>query len=106
LSGRNREVADILNDGLKGLLAEIRGSIHYFNTMNPGVSLERVALTGGTASMPGLAEALSDHLGVESVVIEPMQHVRNRWSNKDIQTTEILRSATAVSLGLAMGAAA
>ncbi|MCW2538673.1 MAG: type pilus assembly protein PilM [Frankiales bacterium] len=106
LSGRNREVSDVLTEGLKGLMAEIRGSIHYFNTMNPGVTLERISLTGGTSWMPGFAEAVSDHLGIEAGVVEPLQHVRNRWSNKDIQAPEVLRSGTAVSLGLAMGAAA
>jgi len=39
-------------------------------------------------------------------VIEPMQHIRNRWSAKAVRQTGAEHAATAVSIGLAMGAAA
>jgi hypothetical protein len=35
-----------------------------------------------------------------------MQHIRNRWANKQAQTEDNEGFASAVSVGLAMGAAA
>jgi type IV pilus assembly protein PilM len=102
----NREVSDLLADGIRPLLAEIRSSVHYFGTMNPGVSIQRVSITGGTAAMPGFAAAIGEHLGIETVLVEPMQHIRNRWANKDTKAPEAQLAASAVSVGLAMGAAA
>jgi type IV pilus assembly protein PilM len=106
LLGNNAEVVDLLTDGIRPLLAEIRSSIHYFGTNNPGIALQRVSLTGGTAAMPGLVQAIGEHLGVYTDHVDAMQHIRNRWANKDTKAPEVQRSATAVSVGLAMGAAA
>jgi hypothetical protein len=39
-------------------------------------------------------------------VVAPMQHIRNRLASKEIQKEDTELSATAVALGLAMGAAA
>ncbi|MGX7680784.1 type IV pilus assembly protein PilM [Jatrophihabitans sp. DSM 45814] len=102
----NREVSDLLAEGIRPLLAEIRSSIHYFGSSNPGVEIQRVSLTGGTSSMPGFAAALGEHLAIETSLIEPMQHIRNRWANKDTKAPEAQLAASAVSVGLAMGAAA
>jgi Tfp pilus assembly PilM family ATPase len=95
-----------LNEVIRPLLAEIRSSIHYFSSANGGAVLERISLTGGTAGLPGLSAELSDQLGVPTNVIAPMQHIRNRWASKQAQQEESDGWATAVSVGLAMGAAA
>jgi type IV pilus assembly protein PilM len=106
LQATNRNFTDALNDGIRPLMAEIRGSIHYFGTTEGSAPVERLSLTGGGAALPGLAELLSDHLSIPTSVVAPMQHIRNRLASKELQEEKAELSATAVSVGLAMGAAA
>lgn len=106
LDAANRNFVETLTDGIRPLLAEIRSSIHYFGTTEGGASVERVSLTGGGSALPGLARVLGEHLSIPTTVVAPMQHIRNRLASKQVQKDDSEASATAVSLGLAMGAAA
>lgn len=106
LDGQHREIARILNEAVRPLLAEIRSSVHYFSSSNDNAQIERISLTGGGALLPGLAAALSDQIGVPTHVVTPMQHIRNRWASKQAQQEESDGATSAVSVGLAMGAAA
>jgi type IV pilus assembly protein PilM len=100
------EAARVIRDILRPLFSEIRGSLHFYSTGSPGAPVERIGLTGGGAGLPGLAQTLADQHGVSAGVIAPMQHIRNRYSTKDVDHTVSEQSASAVSVGLAMGAAA
>jgi type IV pilus assembly protein PilM len=105
VSGRDRGVVDAVTDGIRPLLAEIRSSVHYFSSTNDNLSPQRICLTGGAANLPGFAELLADQLGIPTEVVAPMQHVRNRWAPETKQNSPE-QAASAVSIGLAMGAAA
>jgi type IV pilus assembly protein PilM len=106
LQSTNRSFTDALNEGIRPLLAEVRGSIHYFGATEGSTPVERLSLTGGGSVLPGLADLLSEHLGIPASLVAPMQHVRNRLASKELQNEDAELSATAVSVGLAMGAAA
>jgi type IV pilus assembly protein PilM len=105
LDGADTRIVDIIEQGLRPMLAEIRSSIQYFGSTNGGARLERVSLTGGGSLLRGLAPVLSEQLGVPTSVVAPMQHVRNRLSSSG-QSAGVESAATAVSVGLAIGAAA
>lgn len=106
LNGQPANIAKVLNDAIRPLLAEIRSSIHYFGSTNNGATLERISLTGGSSRLPGLASTLADQLGIPTNAVTPMQHIRNRWASKDLSAEDSDVRATAVSVGLAMGVAA
>ena len=112
LLGQRSELSDALQSGIRPLLAEIRSSINYFRAGADGAQVEGISLTGGGSALPGLAAALSNQTGVESGVVPPMQHVDNWPSAADIGAENSKggqpnnRSTSAVSIGLAMGAAA
>ena len=105
LTGTPAEVSTALSEAIRPLLAEIRSSIHYFSSTNGGAALERISLTGGGSQLGGLAHVLSEQLGVPTNVITPMQHIRNRFAAMQ-PGAEQEDAGTAVSVGLAMGAAA
>lgn len=105
LSGADRTTVEIIEQGLRPMLAEIRSSIQYFSSTNGGARLERVSLTGGGSLLRGLPRVLGEQLGVEATVVPPMQHVRNRLSSSG-QSAGAETAATAVSVGLAIGAVA
>jgi type IV pilus assembly protein PilM len=106
LTGYPENIATTLSEAIRPLLAEIRSSIHYFGSTNSGATLERISLTGGAAGLLGLADLLAEQLGISTNVIAPMQHIRNRWASKQSTESDTEINATAVSVGLAMGAAA
>jgi type IV pilus assembly protein PilM len=105
VTGTDRVVGDVVTQGLRPLFAEIRSTLQYFASLTSGVRVERVSLTGRGAELPGLAQTLGDQLGVPTNLVPPMQHIRNRWRSGPSES-EVPVPATAVSVGLAMGAAA
>lgn len=103
LTGPDRAVAEIVAQGFRPLIAELRSSLQYFVSVTGGRRVERISLTGSGAELRGLPELLSEQLGAPTSVVQPAQHIRNRWrSNSEADKIP----ATAVSVGLAMGAAA
>ncbi|WP_164860557.1 type IV pilus assembly protein PilM [Rhodococcus sp. X156] len=99
------EIATILTEGVRPLLAEIRSSLHFFAATNSDVDLERISLTGGGAWLPGLADLIAAQHAMPVEVIAPAHHIETRWSTFMRQMGSGV-SASAVSVGLAMGAAA
>ncbi|HEY2297740.1 MAG TPA: type IV pilus assembly protein PilM [Jatrophihabitans sp.] len=103
LTDADSSIRTMVGQALRPLMAEIRSSIQYFGSTNPGVRLEKVSLAGGSAQLPGIAQAFTDQLDVPTEVVTPMRHIRNRYNSKgDSNDT----AATAVSVGLAIGAVA
>jgi type IV pilus assembly protein PilM len=106
LSGPNADVARVLNAGIRPLLSEVRTSIGYFRSTTDAGPIERISLTGGGAFLPGLAQTIETELSIPTRIVSPVQHIRNRLASKHIRLEEGESAATAVSVGLAMGAAA
>jgi Tfp pilus assembly PilM family ATPase len=106
LTGPNDAVTAILKETVRPLVAEIRSSINYFASGTDGTRLERISLTGGASALLGFGDILATQIGVPTNVVTPMQHIRNRWASKEVRLEDSERSASAVSVGLAMGAAA
>jgi type IV pilus assembly protein PilM len=95
-----------METALRPLLAEIRSSINYFRAGSDGAALEAISLTGGAAALPGLATVISTQNGVPVTVIDPMQHIGRRAAASGPATAASDSHGSAVSLGLAIGAAA
>lgn len=102
----NDGIARIVRDLVRPLMSEVRGSAQFYNSTNADAPIGRIALTGGGAGMPGLAASLAEQHGVPAGVITPLQHIRNRFFGQGGETDRDENAATAVSIGLAMGAAA
>jgi type IV pilus assembly protein PilM len=100
------DAAEILQAGLRPLLAEIRSSINYFRASNDNAPLEGISLTGGGSALPGLAAALARQHGVPTDVVGPMQRIAERQPDSEPVGADSDQAASAVSIGLAMGAAA
>ena len=115
LVGRHTEVVRMIREAVRPLIAEIRGSHHYFASNNPTRALDRMLLTGGGALLRGLDGALGDQLGVTTRIVAPTQHVSDveesgsRGPSDDraaVSARPAGSSGSAVSVGLAIGAAA
>src|SRR5699024_10409189 len=100
------EPARTIRDILRPLYSEIRGSVHFYTTSAPAAPLQRIRLTGGGAGTPGFAESLAEQFAVPAAAVAPLQHIRNRYSSKEVDRDSGDADASAVAVGLAMGAAA
>ncbi len=89
--------ARTLKDAIRPVVTEIRGSIHFFAAQQR-TTVERLALTGGSAALPGLAEYLREQLNIEVDVARPMRHIADAAAQ--VRPGE---ESTAVAIGLAMG---
>ena len=96
----------MLGEALRPLLAEIRTSLQYYRSSSDGKQIARMSLTGGGAGLRGISNAFADQIGLPTRVVDPLQHVRNRHSSKHARDGDPSHELSAVSIGLAMGAAA
>jgi type IV pilus assembly protein PilM len=106
LEGDGPELTRILTEALRPLFAEIRTSLQYFRSSQDGAQIERISLTGGGSLLRGIASLLGEQIGVPTRIVDPLQHVRNRHTTKQAREGDPEHALSAVSIGLAMGAAA
>lgn len=106
LLGGENEAAMILTSAIRPLLSDIRSSVQYFTTTQGSSSPDRITLTGGGAQLPGLAEVLASETGIPCSLVSPLHHVRLAVDEREPEPTDALGAASAVSVGLALGAAA
>ncbi len=102
-------VSGALLEAVRPLLGEVRSSISYFRSASSGTALQQIALTGGGAGLPGLADLISREMGVPTTVVTPTQYVDSTDASPDflVDTPEPPdRWVSALSVGLALGAAA
>ncbi|HEX5739942.1 MAG TPA: pilus assembly protein PilM, partial [Pilimelia sp.] len=99
------EAAELIRDSLRPLVNEIRSSFTYLSSAEQQTDVRRVALTGGGANLPGLAEMLRVQLEMDVVLADPAMrlHRPNRGRHDHLDR---VRSSAAVSIGLSLGAAA
>lgn len=69
------KVAAALKPGIQLLAAEMKKSIQFFVTQHPTETIQRVVLSGGTASLPNLVQHVTQELGVEVLVAAPFTGV-------------------------------
>jgi type IV pilus assembly protein PilM len=98
------ETADVIREAVRPLISEIRSSFAYLTVGDRPRQVHRLALSGGGALLPGLADELGAQLGVAVVMADPVTGLKchGRAKRENIQR---FRSSAAVSIGLTLGAA-
>ncbi|MDP9795646.1 type IV pilus assembly protein PilM [Catenuloplanes nepalensis] len=98
------EVAELLREGLRPLISEIRSSFTYLSSSERPTQVQRLSLSGGGSLLPGLPEMLAYELSVATVIADPMSRLRGVEPGQH-DNLERFRSSAAVSIGLTLGAA-
>lgn len=93
--------ARVLEPFLETLAAEMGRSLDFYATNHSREPVEKVAVSGGCALLPGVAEALSEQLGVPVSVLDPSRGLEQA---KRVDAAELERVAPrlAVATGLAL----
>jgi type IV pilus assembly protein PilM len=98
------ETAEVIREAIRPLLGEIRSSFAYVTSGERHNRVARLVLSGGSASMPGLAPYLGAELNVDVIPADPAVRVRDlRGGRRD--RLEPLQSSASVSVGLTLRAA-
>ena len=66
----------ILGPFVDSLSQEIGRALQYFFTSTPHHKVHYVMLAGGTATLPGLKERVTDLTGFASMVVNPFDHMK------------------------------
>jgi type IV pilus assembly protein PilM len=97
--------ADAAADAVRPLVNELRSSFTYLASGERQKQVTRVALCGGSALMPGLAEHVQEKLNVPVMYADSAGRLRDTRKARQRGFDRFVPSA-AVSIGLTLGAAA
>jgi len=91
----------ILNPFVDSLSQEIGRALQYFFTSTPHHKVHYVMLAGGTATLPGLKDRVTDLTGFASSVVNPFDHMQ---LGSSVRETRVRREAASylTACGLAM----
>jgi type IV pilus assembly protein PilM len=98
------DAAAVVREAVRPLINEIRSSFAYLSSGDRHTRVDRLALSGGGALLPGLAEELGSQLNVEVVSVNPAQRLRDKIHGRH-DSLVAFRSTAGVSIGLTLGAA-
>lgn len=65
------KVREALLPGVRIMVGEMQKAIKFFTSQHPGENVARILLSGGTAQLPGLAQFITQELGVEVLIAAP-----------------------------------
>ena len=101
----NPITSDAAADAVRPLASELRSSFTYLASGERQKQVTRVALCGGSALMPGLAEHLQNQLGITVMYADSASRLRDTRRARERGFDSFVPSS-AVSIGLTLGAAA
>jgi type IV pilus assembly protein PilM len=99
------DTVDAATEAVRPLLSELRSSFTYLASGERQKQVTRLALCGGSALMPGLAEHLQKQLGITVMYADSAGRLRDTRKGRERGFDSFVPSA-AVSIGLTLGAAA
>ncbi|SNS38298.1 type IV pilus assembly protein PilM [Micrococcales bacterium KH10] len=101
-----RDGAEAMNEVATKLVEAIRGTFGYFTSASGGEHLDVVALTGGSAHMPGLGQYLASSSRLNAILGDPLETTTFAKSVGDRTQFEAnaVTMTTALGLGYGVGA--
>lgn len=97
------EIMQIINNILQqNFLAEIKKSLNFFLSTSTEDKIEFCYITGGTAQLPGILEAMEKILEVRVELLNPVKHIEYDKRLFDQATQNFITAQGAVSIGLSM----
>ena len=98
-SGKKNEAASsLLKDQL---LPQIRHMLQFFYSTSEDTQLDQLLLAGECASLPGLADLVQEHTGIQTEIANPLPFLKIS-SHVDKEHLEKIAPALMVACGLAM----
>jgi type IV pilus assembly protein PilM len=97
-------VSEAVAETAQDFVDEIRGSLDYYGSSNPGAPIERIVISGGGSRLDGLVDQLSATTRLEVIHGDPLRPLQVGRTGLDEEQLEFIKPLAAVPVGLAMGA--
>ena len=104
-AGPDVAISEVVADALRPLINEVRSSISFFLSAHPDHAITRLCLAGGGAQLPGLDDLITRSLDLSVFYGDPFQYVTTARHRDEADALRRFRTSSAVSVGLALGAA-
>lgn len=98
---QNKKIRDIFSNVIGEWVDEIRGNIDFVSRTYPGEEIEKIFITGGSSTIAGLKELISDKTGIPVQELDPFGGL-NIDKNIDPAYLKHISSQFAVGVGLAL----
>jgi len=98
-SAEEQAVVDAVIAEVHSFTRDLVSSLHYYQSQPGALEIADIALTGGTAHLPGLAEELQRLIGVDVHVADPFGRVR-LGKKVEVDQDEIGSLTIAIGLGI------
>lgn len=95
-------VNQILGQVNEQVLTEVQKTFDFFKAATSEDHIDRMVLSGGSARVPGLADAMSDRFDTRVEIFNPFQSVTYSPKDFDAEFLEEVGPACAIAVGLAM----
>jgi type IV pilus assembly protein PilM len=97
--GEDQAVLEAVLAEVHAFTRELVSSLHYYQSQPGALEIAEIALTGGTAHLPGLAEELQRLIGVDVRVANPLANVR-LGKKIEVDGNELGSLSIAIGLGI------
>jgi type IV pilus assembly protein PilM len=84
------------------ICTEIERSIDYFRSTSGGDNIKRILLSGGVAAIPGITADLTQRLGIETEILNPLRSIEYNKKVLNADRIDEIRPIAAVAVGLAL----
>jgi type IV pilus assembly protein PilM len=98
-AAEEQPVVDAVLEEVHSFTRELVSSLHYYQGQPGALEIAAIALTGGTAHLPGLAEELQRLIGVDVRVADPLARVRV-GKKVEVDDSELGSLTIAIGLGI------
>ncbi|PKN84545.1 MAG: hypothetical protein CVU51_10350 [Deltaproteobacteria bacterium HGW-Deltaproteobacteria-1] len=98
----NIELKNAILDCAEPICSEIERSIDYFRSTFGADYIKHVYLSGGSSRIAGLSANLSQRLGIETDLVNPLLKIQYNKKNIDAGKLESIKTIGAVAIGLGL----
>ncbi len=96
------EAQSLIQNAHEGVCEEINSSVDFFLNTNQGGSIVQMYLTGGSVTLPGLAQAISRVTGVPCEPFDPFFRVKPKGKGLSDSYLKEIKNFAAVAVGLGL----
>ncbi|HSF16756.1 MAG TPA: type IV pilus assembly protein PilM [Vicinamibacteria bacterium] len=100
--GHNEAIPRILQSVTETVLMEVQKTFDFFKATTSEDRIDRVVLSGGSARIRGLSDAMSERFDTRVEIFNPFQNVTYNPKDFDAEFLEDVGPACTIAVGLAM----
>lgn len=98
--GVTNEISEVVKNTIDDLTIEIRRSFDYFKAQSREPLIHKIILSGGSANLKGFSAYLSNELGVDVYMGNPLEGINVTVPNTDMLYSNLQQFTVAIGLAL------